>query len=373
MFALLVSLVSLISITVNDTHDYTFVSYIVSMWVWLGGAYVVVKLIKQVHGNVSVVLVANYLIVVCTAQCLIAYWIDVDASAKAFVDSFLGGEGFMGKNENRLYGIGAALDVAGLRFSAVLVMISYICSHMERERMGWKLVWYLVSFLIIVVIGNMMSRTTTIGAAIAIIYGIYESGVLGMYLKNNYKKIALYVFFGLAISMPIIIHLYHTNQTFYTNFRFAFEGFFSLVEKGRWETHSTDVLQSMVVYPETFHTWFIGDGYFDNPSLGTREPYYIGKAWKGFYKDTDIGYLRYIFYFGIVGLATFIMFFINACKVAIRHLPAYRTLLIMFLILNLIGWFKVATDIFLVFAIFLCISREDEEEYNKLYNAVKLH
>lgn len=34
----------------------------------------------------------------------------------------------------------------------------------------------------------------------------------------------------------------------------------------------------------------------------------------------------------------------------------------MILLVNYIGWFKVSTDIFLVFAIFLCVSLEEEKE-----------
>lgn len=54
IFAAFVSLIAYISITVNDTYDFTYVSYIVSMWVWLCAAYVVVSLIRHIHGYVSV-------------------------------------------------------------------------------------------------------------------------------------------------------------------------------------------------------------------------------------------------------------------------------------------------------------------------------
>ena len=38
----------------------------------------------------------------------------------------------------------------------------------------------------------------------------------------------------------------------------------------------------------------------------------------------------------------------------------------LFLLINLVVWFKVATDIFLVFAIFLCIDKEENEQYDAL-------
>ena len=42
------------------------------MCVWLCAAYMAVSIIRMVHGTLSVRLVANYLIAVCTLQCLIA-------------------------------------------------------------------------------------------------------------------------------------------------------------------------------------------------------------------------------------------------------------------------------------------------------------
>ena len=91
-----VSLAGLIAVILNDTHDYTYASYIVSMWVWLGGAYTVIQVMRHVHGCVSVELVANYLISVCVVQCVIAFSMDQYAPLKQFVDSFLASEGFIG-------------------------------------------------------------------------------------------------------------------------------------------------------------------------------------------------------------------------------------------------------------------------------------
>jgi hypothetical protein len=80
---------------------------------------------------------------------------------------------------------------------------------------------------------------------------------------------------------------------------------------------------------------------------------------------TDIGYLRFLFYFGIIGLVTFIAFFCKVAKVCSERFPKYATMFMLVLSINMIVWLKVATDIFLVFAIFLCISKEDNDEYEK--------
>ena len=77
---------------------------------------------------------------------------------------------------------------------------------------------------------------------------------------------------------------------------------------------------------------------------------------------TDVGYLRFIFYFGLIGLATFMTFFFKAMSICTQRLPQYRILFIAFLVINYLVWFKVATDIFLVFALFLCVSAQENEE-----------
>lgn len=81
VWALAVSLIAFCSVTINHTQDNTFSTYFMSMWVWLGGAYAVVKLIKAVHGYISVPLVVNYLLAVCVMQCVLALVFDNSVAA----------------------------------------------------------------------------------------------------------------------------------------------------------------------------------------------------------------------------------------------------------------------------------------------------
>lgn len=43
LLALGISLISLLTMTINNTPDASFLTYFVSMWVWMGGAYTVVR------------------------------------------------------------------------------------------------------------------------------------------------------------------------------------------------------------------------------------------------------------------------------------------------------------------------------------------
>lgn len=370
LLALGISLISLLTMTINNTPDASFLTYFVSMWVWMGGAYTVVRWLDTAYGYVNVRLVCNQLIAVCVIQCLIAWTKDVYPPLQAWVDSFVGGEAFMGNTkEARLSGIGAALDVAGLRFSAVVVMIGYILSKAE-ELSHKQVVTYLISFLIIAIIGNMMSRTTTVGVGLALVYWIYSTNLLS--LKQNIKNQKLWFWLGgiLCVIIPVFIYLYFANDTFYKNIRFGFEGFFSLWETGEWQTSSNDILlEHMVVFPDNWVTWLIGDGYAANPmdkTLSFFDPYYTGPIYHGYYKGTDIGYLRYIFYFGLVGTFVFVFFMWKSAWACIHRFKNYKMMFLMILLVNYIGWFKVSTDIFLVFAIFLVFSKKDDVQTDNI-------
>lgn len=362
VWALAISLIAFVSITINHTPDDTFSMYFMSMWVWLGGAYAVITLIKSIHGGVSVPLVANYLLAVCVIQCVLALVFDNSAAAEEWHSRTFAGEAFMGNtDEDRLHGIGCSLDVAGFRFAAVICIAAFLlCRNFSRQSL-WLSTFYLSAICFITIIGNMIARSTIIGSALALVYIVFIS-----LAKKENRELVVYLSLLAACTTLICVYFYNNDPVFKQNIRFGFEGFFSLAETGEWKTNSNEILKNMVVWPDNLKTWIIGDGYFNNPAdktLATFDPYYVGEYFGGFYKGTDIGYLRYIFYFGVTGLIAFSGFLIYVSKVCIDRFKAFRWMFLMLLALNFIEWFKVSTDLFMVFAPFLCISAEENSEY----------
>lgn len=359
--ALIVSLIGLISICYNNTTDTTYATYIISMFVWLSAANVVISCIRSLNGRVSVETICDYLIALCFIQCLIAACVDRIPSVKAFVDSLINSQGFMGKNEHRMYGIGCSLDVAGTRFSAILIMIAdRLCTITKDKDRRNRVILYLTAFVFITIVGNMIARTTTIGVIVALTYIVVLSIINQKQSGTNYSFLWKWITAVVIITIIAVTFLYNTNPNIRSNIRFGFEGFFSLAETGKWEVHSNDILKNMVVFPDNLKTWVIGDGHFENPY--DSEPYYTGTMWKGYYQNTDIGYLRFIFYFGIFGLIAFIWYFIKVGTTCVKRFISHRLLFAILLLLNFIIWCKVSTDIFLVFALFLCLR---EEEWDK--------
>lgn len=360
LWAILVSIICFFSIVFNNTNDYSYSTYIVSMWVWLGGAYTLVSMIRCVHGVITPQLICNYFIIVCVLQCTLALVIDNVPLFKNWVDSNIGSFGFnssLGAKEYsrryRLYGVGAALDFAGTRFSAILIMIGFLIQQ-NLNKHPKIIPMYMLAFMIIVVIGNMIARTTTVGAIMAIVYLLL---IMLYEWTPRYRLVLTWGAVITLISTCTVVVLYNTSPIFKGYIEFGFEGFFSLINSGEWQTNSGNILVNMVRFPETWKTWLIGDGYFENPH---SDLYYVGYPWKGFYMGTDIGYLRFIFYFGIFGLIAFIFFFCLVAKECSRKHLQYNRLFFMLLVLNFIIWLKVSTDIFVVFAPFLCFTTHED-------------
>lgn len=357
--ALIVSLVGLVAVFYNNTTDYAYASYFVSMWVWLGGAYALVRVINLAYGKVTVRIVGNFFIAVAVAQCFLAQIINANQLVSNWVDSFMVSTGFMGKVEDRLYGIGCALDVAGMKFCAVLILIAFfsVCS-IPKKRQGLARILYISAFFIVSIWGSMISRTTSIGIILAIFLWVvlwikYSNGTLEY--TNLMKVIKTFTIFILVFS-PIIVYLYYTDDIFQQNLRFGFEGFFSLLEEGEWDVKSNRQMVSMIVWPDNFKTWLIGDGYFENPM---NDPNYLGPLYN-YYMGTDVGYCRFVFYFGLLGLLAFSAFFVVSAFICSKNNPKYSIVFWLFLLMNFMAWIKVSSDLFSVFALFLFITSKSE-------------
>ncbi len=364
IWAVFVSLASLLSMVLNNTPDGSYLGYIVSMWVWLAAAYFVVNAIKFTHGTVTIERVCVYLITVGVLQCFLAIAVDSIPAVKTFIDSILAGEGFMGKNEDRLYGLGCALDVAGTRFSALLVMIAFLLPKAaQKEKSSLYIALLLAAFCILVGIGSIIGRTTTVGAVLALLYLFYSLFIKKDISDVSRTKLTRWVVSGILVGFVVAVGLYNYSLQWQHYFQFGFEGFFSLVENGKWEVHSNRQLAAQFILPDNIWTWIFGDGYMDST---TNDPYYIGKTWADFYKGTDAGYSRFLFYFGLIGLVTFSLFFVKVCQVCANRIKEYKYMFVIFLLINFIVWFKVSTDIFVVFAPFLCLSALKDEDGQEL-------
>lgn len=350
-FALVFSVLSFFAVDYNDTNDLSYATYFISFSVWIFSAYTVCTVIKWTHGDVNIILITYYLAGVCVVQCFLALAIDFIPAFQFFVDGYIDqGQEFL-LEVDRLYGIGASLDNAGVRFSIVLILIAGVLSREESLRKSRRIsVLLLASFFIIIVIGNILSRTTSVGAVMAFIYFLWNTRFLRKEIDANTFRFTRVFMIILGITILIIFYFYRTDEVFYRYIRFAFEGFFNWVEIGEWRTDSTDKLNStMWVWPTDLKTWIIGTGRFDDWAFGT-----------------DIGYCRFILYCGLVGFSAFALFFVYNYAVFAARYKKYSDMFFFFLVLTFLIWVKVSTDIFLIYALLYCMDmlRKEDETLN---------
>lgn len=326
--------------------DTSYAFYFQSFIIWFFSGYAVVSCINWANGKASIRNITIYMALVSAFQCIMALIIDSNEPIKLIVDTYIIQGAKFFDEVDRLYGIGAALDNGGIRFALTLIMISFVLIKDKYiHKSTPKMLLLLFSFMIIGMIGNMISRTTTTGLVLALISLIMGSGIYRLTIKTDIGKLYVYFFAFLSIGIVIMTFLYNTDPYYYKQLRFAFEGFFNLFEGGEFRTDSTDKLNNtMWKWPETLEGWLIGTGRFD-----------------GFAFGTDVGYCRLILYSGLPAFSIFVGLFVYSAINFYNTYPRYKLMFLLFMAMTFIIWIKVATDIFFMYALFY--SFYDDEEY----------
>lgn len=341
------SVVNLVAVEVNDEFDFSYANYITTFFVWVFSAHAAISTIRWVHGKVSLKLLMWYLLAISVFQCVLAIVID-NVPAVANAVEMIQDNSFYRDRVDRLYGLGAALDPAGVRFGIVLLLMAFVlCVDEQVQQSKLQIALIIFSFIIISVLGNMIARTTTVGMAMGVGVIILSTGLYRFVITPQSVKIYSIVGIALLIFIPLGVVLYNTDPFFYGQMRFAFEGFFNWVETGTWRTGSTDLLATMWRWPETTKGWIIGTGLF-----GT------------FLYGTDIGYCRLILYSGIVGFSVFALFFVYHAYVFINTYRRYRYMFVLLLAMSFIIWYKVSTDLFFFYALLYVFRDEQEAGYS---------
>ena len=350
LWAIIFSVWCLFSITTNNTTDNHYTTYIVSFFTWLTGAYGVYAALRAEYERVDLDILVRYLALVGVFQCVTAVMIDNYSWFSSFVDNFMDiGQDFY-KRRQRLYGIGAALDPAGIRFSVFQVLIAHLfATHPKVRNNRRSQLFLLLAFSVITIIGSVISRTTLVGSGMGLAYIGYSLIKLrqGGFITLRMLQTYMVFLFAMTGVLAFSIYFYSASRTFHGYLRFGFEAFFNWAETGVFRTNSTDILDTMWVWPEDTWTWIIGQG-----TMGI------------FQNNTDIGYCNFILYCGIIGLLIFSFFFIYCHWVQTRKFQNFHIVSLMLTALTFIVWIKVTTDIFFIDALLFCIAGDflDEED-----------
>lgn len=348
LFAGLYSIINILAIEVNGTDDYTYANYITTFLVWVFSVYPAIALMRITHGSVTLPILTHYLVAITLFQCATGLIMDNSPAFDEFNSKIVLWERDFFDRIERIRCFSTSLDLAGVRFALVLILIMALLTTDDSVRTNKGAALYLLfSFFVITGIGNMVARTTFTGTAVGLLL-VCLQGVTNFGRRAQGGGYLIWWFIIFSILMTAIgVYLYNTDEYYHGLLRFAFEGFFNLVENGEFTTGSTEVLETMWVWPSDTKTWIIGSGIYGSWAYGT-----------------DIGYCRLILYSGLAGFVVFAMSFVYYAYYFARRYPRYVWLFVGYLAMTFIVWMKVSTDILMIYAFFFWFTAEESDRIN---------
>jgi hypothetical protein len=175
---------------------------------------------------------------------------------------------------------------SGLGWSYGMALILYAKIYLIKKN---KISLYIVAIALFLFLGIFFSaRTGFLGCVLAVVYFIFSQQTF----YSKLKKIILFTIFLVFFSGTLyIIFKNRVLLLMEKVLPYVFELFYNKVAIGRFETVSTNVLFEMWEKSNlvTSDNFLLGDGWFTDPVTGK------------YYHRVDIGYLRNMFYWGIVG------------------------------------------------------------------------
>lgn len=293
---------------INAGFDYWFIQNIFLTLIFLFSSYGVVKFIQIIYkDSFSVKVLFQYIVGAIALHNLIALvgflvpgigeginsFQNQDSDATTVIDSIM-------MFQSRIIGLGIGTFFTGGITSSLALMICSYLIVIERGRMMTYV--YILLFLFLALTGMFISRTTIVGFILAMIYMFVAPWFLGKFEGRVAKRNRVsFLFFLVTLTFSIVLFLGIENLMENSAFNHAFELFVSLEKSGSISTSSTEHMKGMYIFPDNFKTWIIGDGKFNFNGA--------------YYKETDVGYLRLIYYYGVFGAVIYLCQQFYICKV----------------------------------------------------------
>lgn len=296
--------------------------------------YFVISYVNQFKPNLSLGRFLDYIIYVVLLQAVVSLFLFLNPNLYESFISIIRPEVNEGLLERvhliqiRLLGISNSFFTASTNYGIhfLLLMLLPYC----RGSLIYKnKLWYYTIVAIIAIAGILSGRTVFIAIALGGLYilTVERNRVLPL-LSKSFKILALFVlsFIAAYFIFRDIIDFDRVEKTI----SWVFEMFIQYSEGGQIETNTTDVMLRMYIWPEELSTWIYGDGLILNGD-------------GSYYMHTDIGYIRLLYYFGLIGIFSFITAQFSYCIIAASYYKNSAIKIFLFflflwiLILNLKG------------------------------------
>lgn len=323
--------------------------------------YFIIYFINQFIPNLTLGKFLDYVIYVVLIQALVSLFLFLNPTLYENFISIIRPEANEGLLERihliqiRLLGISNSFFTASTNYG-IHILILMLIPYCKGSAIYKNRLLYYAALAIIITAGILSGRTVIFAILLGLGYIIImeRKRVIPLILKS--LKV---LFFLMAIFIAIFLIL--RNFIDLTRFEriasWAFEIFIQYSDGGQITSSSTDVMLKMYKWPEDISTWIIGHGLILN-SDGS------------YYMHSDIGYIRLLYYFGVIGTITFIIAQFYYYKIAANYYsnPAIKLFLFFLFIWILILNLKGLSDGDLYFSLFAVYGSIQYRSY-KLDNA----
>ena len=298
-YPVLMSLFTVLSSVVNTITENTFIIFPFQVIYLLLLSYCIYYITKRFCKVISFYVITRYFLMTLVVQSVIAIVMFVNQPICLFLFDLQGIDltsrvikMYFGV---RLIGLGCFYFGAGAIYGLGLIAIM---PFMLKAKNKQQLIKLILLYVYIFIVGIFFARTAMIGCVFSIVYLIFCILIPKMCNKVFlvFRQFIIYLtVFGIAL-----VFIYTSSPKLQEDYGdiidFGFEAFINLVENGELSTASSDGLTEyhLSIWPQNQKTYYIGD------MRWTKGDSYYG--------DSDVGYVRLLFYFVVPGVILFLLY-----------------------------------------------------------------
>lgn len=299
-------IISVFSMIINTSTDMKFIRYGISVFLAYYGAYWLSYMFYKCYGSLNVKIIVMYLLYATLLHQFIALIMFFDYSIYNLLQSLVridasGLEAMDRTAGFRLQGLGASFFTAGLIYGYVLIMLALAIKQGEFNSKEQP--WIMASYFLITAVGIMMARTTIVGFALGLLI------IISYYATSWRKFFKTFIRLGfiLCLLCVVVIKIYPSLLSDFEGlFEFAFELVNNYKNSGELHSGTTDrLLEMWGTIPDNFKTWLIGDARW------------VDADGRHYYMRVDVGYLRNLWYFGLIGTLTYLLYNLKSLKLVL--------------------------------------------------------
>lgn len=298
-YPVLMSLFTVLSSVVNTITENTFIIFPFQVIYLLLLSYCIYYITKRFCKVISFYVITRYFLMTLVVQSVIAIVMFVNQPICLFLFDLQGIDltsrvikMYFGV---RLIGLGCFYFGAGAIYGLGLIAIM---PFMLKAKNKQQLIKLILLYVYIFIVGIFFARTAMIGCVFSIVYLIFCILIPKMCNKVFlvFRQFIIYLtVFGIAL-----VFIYTSSPKLQEDYGdiidFGFEAFINLVENGELSTASSDGLTEyhLSIWPQNQKTYYIGDMRWTKGN--------------SYYGDSDVGYVRLLFYFGVPGVILFLLY-----------------------------------------------------------------